>query len=464
MPSSRFAPANYWGFFPGISVGWVVSEESFFRDNVSWMDNFKIRASLAKTGNDNVKPWKWTQLYALAVDKGQGFGTNGGNFVSGLAPDGEPNPNLHWDQTIQRNLGFDMAFLKNRLMVNMDGYYNSSTDMLTDMGGAINVPISVGGAFAERNYSALNYWGTEISATWRDHVGQVNYSVGMNFSWGDNKTIKYLDVPFDYPSKIGRKAGYSTNRPGYGLVTWKNTSSGDGILRTDTDVDAYWQYLTDLATASGGAPRYFDITSKTGVKKGMMAYEDQAGALDSRTETIGGKNGRIAEDEDYVEMVKKNQSYGIATNLSVSWKSITLAAQISTSWGGLNFLDAVKQGTSSTNAMWTPSEYLRDMYDSTDNPNGKYPNMFYYDYAYKSSDFWKMPTFRMVVRSLSLGYTIPKELLKKVKLENAKFILSGYNLWDLYNPYPNKFRNMFDSPKLSYPTLRTWSLGVNLGF
>jgi hypothetical protein len=104
------------------------------------------------------------------------------------------------------------------------------------------------------------------------------------------------------------------------------------------------------------------------------------------------------------------------------------------------------------------------MYDSTDNPNGKYPNMAFYDNAYKNSDFWTLPSFRCVVRSLSIGYTLPKEWLSKARISNARLILSGYNLWDLYNPYPGKYRNMYDDPKTGYPTLRTWSLGVNLGF
>ena len=139
-------------------------------------------------------------------------------------------------------------------------------------------------------------------------------------------------------------------------------------------------------------------------------------------------------------------------------------AQIGTSWGGYNSIDRIKQGTSSTNASWSQAVYLTNMFDSTDNPNGKYPNMAFYDNAYKTSDFWSISTFRCVIRSLSIGYTVPKEWIAKAHITNATLVLSGYNLWDLYNPYPNKFRNMYDAPNVNYPTLRTWSLGVNLGF
>ncbi len=467
--SSKFAPVNYWGFFPGVSVGWIVSDEPFFKSK--WMNYLKVRGSLGKTGNDNVKAWKWLQLYNILPASGMAFGANGGLFTYGITPEASPNPDIRWDRTIQRNIGIDFSMLKNRLSVNIDGYYNSSTDMLTLMAGAINVPISAGGAYAEQNYGAVNFWGTEIAATWKDNIGKnLSYSVGMNFGWSDNKVKKYLDQPFNYESTFAGKQreGYSLINAQYGYQTWKQTSTGDGILRTDADLDAYWGYLTDLATKAGTTPLYnagsANISTRTGMRKGMMAYEDQAGDLNAATKTIGGKNGRISDDQDYVKLTKSSRSYGITTNLSIAWKSVSLMAQIATSWGGWNSLDRVKQGTASTNAGWSNVPYLNDMYDSTDNPNGIYPNMAFYDNAYKNSDFWTMPNFRCVVRSLSIGYTLPKALLTKAHISNARIILSGFNLWDLYNPYPGKFRNMYDAPNVGYPTLRTWALGVNLGF
>ncbi len=469
--SSKFAPENYWGFFPSVSLGWVISDEDFFKRSIPWVNYLKIRTSLGRTGNDNVKAWKWMQLYSAATDKGMAFGTNGGNYTYGLTPEVTPNRDIKWDKTIQRNVGIDATILKNRLSFSIDGYYNSSTDMLTSMTTATNVPISVGGAFAELNYGAVNFWGTEISATWNGHIGRnASYSVGMNFGLSDNSVQKYLDIPFNYPSTYAGKQreGYSLIGAQWGYRTWKQTSGGDGILRTDADLDNYWNYLTDLAAKAGTTALYnaggANISTRAGMKKGMMAYEDVAGALNSNTQTIAGPNGQINDDQDYVQLVKRNRSYGVTTNLSASWKSVTLMAQISTSWGGYNSIDRIKQGTSSTNAGWAQTAYLNDMYDSTDNPNGKYPNMAFYDNAYKTSDFWTLPTFRCVVRSLSIGYTLPKQWMDKAHMSSAKLVLSGYNLWDLYNPYPGKYRNMYDAPNVNYPTLRTWSLGLNVGF
>jgi hypothetical protein len=275
--------------------------------------------------------------------------------------------------------------------------------------------------------------------------------------------VKWLPVPFDYPSKKQTREGVSTIFPDYGFLTWKENEGGDGLLRTDADIDAYWQYLTDLATKAGTTPSYLGNTSKTSLEKGMIAYQDLAGDKDANVQTIAGPNGRVEADQDFAQLSKKRRSTGFVTNISLSWKSISLNTQIATSWGGSNRVDYVKQGTSSGQIFWSHESYLNNMYDSLDNPNGKYPNL-YYGESYANSDFWQVSNFRSFVRSLAIGYTLPKTITSKIRMESLKVTLAGFNLWDFYNPYPDKYRNMYDDPKVAYPTLRTWSLGVNATF
>lgn len=468
--STVFAPENYWGFFPAVSAGWIISDEKFFKDKLPWVDYMKIRADIGRTGNDNIKPWKWLQVYTAATDKGFGFGSNGGLYVNGLTPGVTPNRDVTWDKTTQRNFGLDMAFLNNRLSVTFDQYFNSTRDMLTDMSSALNSPISVGGAFAEQNFAGVNAWGSELSVNWKDHAGDFTYSIGVITGTDNYKTVKYFDQAFNYPSitTTRRAEGNYGITPVWGFRTWKQTSGGDGILRTDADVDNYWNYLTENAEKSGvagAAPSFLGITDKSQMKKGMLVYQDIAGNLDAANRTIAGPDGKIVADEDYVKLKRSNRTYGFTTNLNFGWKGITLITQIATGWGGVRYLDYIKQGTSSTNAMWSQPIYLTDMYDSTTNPNGKYPNIAYYDaFGGTKSDFFLLPTFTMFIRSLSIGYTLPGIWVKKAKLESVRIYLSGNNLWSLYNPYPDKYRNMYDAPNVGYPTLRTWALGLNVGF
>jgi hypothetical protein len=247
-------------------------------------------------------------------------------------------------------------------------------------------------------------------------------------------------------------------------MTWKETSAGDGLLRNDADIDAYWAYLTELATKAGTTPSYLGITTRSGIRKGMLAYEDHAGQLDADNRTIAGQNGKIEEDEDFARLRKKNRSQGINTSLGFSWKNLSMSAQVAISWGGYNSIDYIKQGTSSGQIFWSHESYLRDMYDTLDNVNGKWPNLAYHDENSAPSDFWQISSFRSYVRSMSLGYTLPKGIARKVRMENLRLSLSGFNLWDFYNPYPDKYRNMYDDPTTGYPTLRTWALGVNATF
>jgi TonB-linked SusC/RagA family outer membrane protein len=464
--STKFAPENYWGFFPSFSAGWVVSKENWFNDRLPWVDFLKLRASVGKTGNDNLKPWRWLQLYSYGADKGFGFGQNGGILRPGLQTDATPNPHVTWDKTIKQNYGVDITVLRNRLSLSVDRYLDHVSNMLTQMAGMVGVPVSVGGAFAEENYSSLTTWGTEISASWKDRIGKdFEYSIGLNYGTGDNRVTKYIPVPFHYPSDNEREQGYSTIFPAWGFLTWKETSGGDGLLRTDADIDAYWTYLTDLATKAGTTPSYFGNTDKSALKKGMLAYQDLAGDIDVDNRSIAGKNGRIEDNgQDFAKLRDKNRSHGVNTNLGFSWKNLSLSAQIATSWGGYNEIDFIKQGTSSNQIFWAHESFLTDMYDPVDNPNGKWPSLAYYDENGVSSDFWQISSFRSYVRSLVIGYTLPKGIANKVRMDNLRLSLAGFNLWDFHNPYPGKYRNMYDDPTVSYPTLRTWALGVSATF
>jgi TonB-linked SusC/RagA family outer membrane protein len=463
--STKFAPEHYWGYFPSMQVGWVISKEDWFSQNVSWVDFFKVRYSIGKTGKDNLQAWKWVQLYDVIVDKGAQFGlANGGNNATGLTPRVNPNRDAVWDTTIKNNLGFDINVLNNRLQFTADFYYDKTSNMLTDMSSAAGVPISVGGAFAEQNYGAVDAWGSEFSLNWHDKIkDNVSYDIGVNFSYANNEVKKYPDQGNVLPSNNATREGQSIGfNPVWGFKTWKGTSTGDGILRTDEDIANYWQYLTDHATAVGGAPNYLGINSVTGMRKGSLAYQDVAGQLNPDG-TLAPADGQIATGNDYVKLANSSRTYGFTTNLGLKAKGFYFRTQISTSWGGATFVDLVNQGTSSAANMWAHESFWNDMYGA-DNPNGKYPNMAQWAYMSSPSDFWQLNTFRCFVRNLSVGYDIPKQVFANTKIQNITLGITGNNLWDLYNPYPDHYRNMYDNSSVGYPTLRTWTFNFNISF
>ncbi|WP_433764071.1 SusC/RagA family TonB-linked outer membrane protein [Flavobacterium ginsenosidimutans] len=467
--STKFAPENYWGYFPSVQLGWVMSKEDWFEKALPWVDFLKLRYSIGKTGKDNIQPWRWVQYYDVIVDKGFQFGpagtnSGGGNNGNGVTPRVTPNRDVTWDTTVKNNIGIDLTVLKNRLNFTADFYYDKTTNMLTDMSSAVGVPISAGGAYAEQNYAAIDAWGSEFSLNWSDKIkSNVSYDIGINFSYANNEVKKYPDQGNVLPSNNATREGQSVGfNPVWGFAVWKGTSTGDGILRTDEDIANYWAYLSERATAVGGTPKYFDITTPSGIRKGSLAYQDVAGQLNPDG-TLAPADGQIMKENDYVKLANSSRTYGFTTNLGFKANGFYFRTQISTSWGGATFVDLVSQGTSSANSMWSRESFWRDMY-SDDNPNGKYPNVAQWSYMSSPSDFWQLNTFRCFVRNLSVGYDIPKKVFADTKISGITLGVTGNNLWDLYNPYPDHYRNMYDNSSVGYPTLRTWTLNFTVSF
>ncbi|NDV83297.1 SusC/RagA family TonB-linked outer membrane protein [Bacteroides sp. 51] len=482
--STKFAPENYWGTFPTGSLGWVASEEKFFKNSKisKYVDYFKIRASLGKTGKDNVAAWSWMPAFDVSTTSGLGFGSLDGQptFGAVFKNNGVFNRNIKWDTTIKQNYGIDVNLLDNRLSLSVDYFYDKTKDLLMQVtADAENDPVYRGAGVPMINYGKSDAWGWEFSVKWTDKINQsllpswgaIRYGIGMDYSISWNKLVLGEEWVFDYPAEMDEamRTGHKGPDHEWGFRTWKHTSKGDGMLRTQDDIDKYWQYLTDLATAAGTNPNYLGVTSKDNMRLGMLAYEDVHGDIDVANQTIAGPNGVISADhgEDYIKLAN-DRRHNINTKLSAQWGNLSFGAQISTSWGGYSAINDASTyqsiGTGNDNMIWAQYAYVTDMFDPEDNPNGKYPSMAVSNAWNRRSDFWKVSTFRMYVRNMTLAYALPKELTQKINIDKMQFTLTGNNLWDFYNPYPKKFRNMYDSSKSGYPTLRTWTLGVNLTF
>ena len=466
--STKFAPENYWGFFPGVSAGWVISEENWFKNNVPWMDFLKFRASWGRTGRDNIKAWKWKEQYKYDL-KGAQFGSNAGVRGTSLVPQASPNRNVKWDTTDKFNFGFDMRFLDSRLGATLDLYYDMNDNILNKaLSGQPGIPIYAGGSYAEENFGRVDTYGAELSLTWRDHIGDFRYDIGLDYSINDSKVKKWVNGLRDnqYPSNTNWSEGMSTTFAKYGFKVWKGTSTRDGILRTQEDIDNYWNYLTEHATAAGTEPKYFGKNKKEDIQLGMLAYQDLGGEMKDGVQQA--PNGQINKEQDYARLCGRKDSHGFTTRLGASWKGITFRANIATSWGGVRFIDRVDIKTGNGNMVWSPDSFWKDMYDEVNNPNGAYPNLGcdrqIGGSVLADSDFWTVNTFRCYVRNLTVAYSLPKKWIAPLKMESVRLNLTGNNLWDFYNPYPEHYRNFYDAGNVEYPTLRTWSLGVNVTF
>ncbi|MCS2765607.1 TonB-dependent receptor [Bacteroides thetaiotaomicron] len=207
--STKFAPENYWGFFPGISAGWITSEESWFKRSLPWFEFLKVRASWGRTGRDNIKMWKWKEQYKMDL-KGMQFGAESGKPGTSLIPQSSPNRNVKWDVSDKFNLGFDTRFFDGRLSAVFDFYYDINDNILNQfMASQPGIPVYAGGSYAEENFGRVDTYGGELSLTWRDKVGQVNYNIGMDFGLNGSRVKEWVPgLRYNkYPSRLkaGRK-------------------------------------------------------------------------------------------------------------------------------------------------------------------------------------------------------------------------------------------------------------------
>ncbi|MDP4272561.1 MAG: SusC/RagA family TonB-linked outer membrane protein, partial [Bacteroidota bacterium] len=191
--STKFAPENYWGTFPSLSAGWIISEEPWFKNNAKFIDYMKIRGSYGLLGRDNVAAWAWAQFYGSETVKGPIFGTNPSAYAGAhfQIPSAAPNRDSHWDKSYKSNLGSDLAFLNNRLTVTLDGYYDKNREVFMAITDAPSYPSTVGALASASNYGSIDNYGIEISLGWRDKIGKdFKYYVRLNTGYSDNKILK----------------------------------------------------------------------------------------------------------------------------------------------------------------------------------------------------------------------------------------------------------------------------------
>ncbi|MCD8185109.1 MAG: SusC/RagA family TonB-linked outer membrane protein [Rikenellaceae bacterium] len=467
--STKFAPENYWGFFPSVAAAWIISDEDFFR-SVRGVDFLKLRLSWGKSGADNTKMWQWLQTFELETFKGAMFGTaEDVRYTDGLKMSISPNRDMKWSDSYKYNLGVDARFLRGRLSASVDLWYVQDKNILSTRSD--DWPYSLGTGIASNNYGDVDSWGYEISVGWSDRVGRdFKYSVDMSTAFSDNKVKKWIDPSVIYPWTTGVK-GRSTATGTWGYKVWKGNERGDGILHTDADFERYWNYLQSHANeynarygVDTAAPNYMGITDLEELKKteGILAYQDLSGKR-QEDGTFHAPDGEVnGTNADVMQLKKKNAQRSINTQLRAEWKGISLSTQIATSWD--SFIERERNTVKYNGTLQNNYAYWADMYSREYNPEGSIPSMYYTadkNYNNATSDFWQLNSFSMMIRNLTVGYTVTREFSRKVGTGSIRVTFSGNNLWYIVDPY-RSYRSSWNSLTATYPVLRTWTFGLNL--
>ncbi|MEA5257823.1 TonB-dependent receptor [Arcicella aquatica] len=444
--STNFAPENRWGTFPSLSVGWVISEEPFFKNNVRFVDFLKLRLSGGLTGMDNTRAYNWLKSYNL-IQTGNGpvFGGNLDRAGIFRLKNAIPNPDVQWDSDTKLNAGIDANFLNNRLSFGLDAFYDHRYNMLVTL--ASSVPLTVGAALPSENFATIDGFGTEISLGWASKINKDwSYKVRGFFSWSDNKQIK-VDYDKGLTGTYLDPTGKSTDMGFLGLRS-------AGMIRTQADLDAL------LAKY----PNYTIYGTKPAV--GMLYYQDIRGAKSTTANPDGSysyaePDGKIDDNDRQYLTNKKDNHYGFGMNFTTSYKRLSFSLAMGGSFGGQDILESGARGwgtSAQVNAITNLPSILTDHW-TPENPNAKYPAPNYRGQNNLDSDFWFVSSFQMSIRTLNVSYELPANLLRKLNVNGARIYLTSTNPLNLYNPYTYKqYSGSYDV----YPVLRSFSIGLNL--
>ena len=412
---SKLSKKTRWGYFPAVSVGWTISEEKFFAPLKKAFDSLKFRASWGQNGSLSALGG-----YSYSTDMALGglypF-SSGINYTQAAAPSTMGNDDLKWETSEQLNFGFDGILMGGRMTFGIDYFIKKTKDLLV---WGTTPSLIIGGSTSPMNAGNVENKGFEFELGWRDHIGDFNYSIRANLSTLSNK-VTYID-----PS-ITRLSG--SNFHTYTITYFEK-----------------------------GYPVYYFRGYKfAGIDKetGNPLFEDLDG------------DGKVSDgDLTYIGDAIPDFTYGLT--LTAAYKGIDLTVFGTGSHGNKIFNCINRPDYAASNRL---KEVFYDNRWTVDNPNGTVPRAGANDmdkYATSSALVYDGSFFK--IKQIQLGYTLPKNLIKKVALSHAR-IYASLDDFFTFSKYPgfdpeaatNSTSGM-GIDKGGYPTSKKVVLGLNIEF
>lgn len=426
--SSRFGPNHKFGTFPSFSLGWNIANEPYLK-LPSWINTLKARFSWGKNGNDNIGNFRYT------VNTSTGNNYYFGNPVTmalGSKANGLANSDLKWEESEQTDIGLDFAFFHSSLTFTVD-YFNKRTNgMLMTM----NIPSYVGESKPLGNVGDMRNRGVEFELGYKWNISDAKFSVRGNASYLNNKLIEY-----------GNDTGYADLDSFQGVGTITRAENGHpfpffygyktaGILQTQEEVDSYLN--------ASGTP----IQPKA--KPGDVRFVDVNG------------DGQIDSD-DRTDIGNGTPRWTFGLNFNASWKGF----DFNMFWQGVadaDIFDATHRTDIARNNY--PSWMLQRW--TGPGTSNKVPRLYNGDANnWQSSDIYIFDGSYLRLKNITLGYTLPKSLTMKVRVERLRFFVSAENLltFTKYHGFDPEIASGGTSLGVDYgvyPQARTWTVGFNI--
>ena len=458
--SENFAPGRRFGTFPAGSIGWIISEEKFWKPISKIASFFKLRASWGLVGNDKTAdkirfmyladPYitgsyglvnnmsDWADTYGYLFGNAQSGTVQGTSSIAGAYESIKNNPDIGWEKAFKQDYGFDLYFFGDRFKTTFDYYREHRTDILVR---DATVPSSIGFTMPYTNAGETKAWGWELSLGYNDKIGKnFRFWGKLNLSYNQNEIIEMKEEPQknDYMLAKGHRIGARS-------------------------MYKFWKYYEGEQTKAEyeqtfGTP--FPQQRITNLQPGDCVYVDLDG--DGKIDP-----NDMTRDNGYTD----DPEYMAGLTLGFNYKRLTFNMQLTGAWNVSRYItDVFRQPfycSSNTtqggllsyhvNNTWTPG-----VYESQDAlyPRATWANA---EQNYENSDLWEKDAKYLRLKTVSLSYDFINPTFKKIGMNKCEVTLSGYNLLT-FTPYKWGDPETRASNAPSYPLQRTYTISLNVGF
>ncbi|MBT1688961.1 TonB-dependent receptor [Fulvivirgaceae bacterium PWU37] len=412
--SSKFPPGKQWGFFPAVFAGWRISEEDFF--HFDFVDNLKVRGSWGEMGDDGASSYQFISGYDYPYNgSNQGLPGGhvlGGTFVNSLGFRNSPNPNITWYTVQTANIGLDADFLGGKIGFQFDVFRRNRAGLLANR--LVSVPGSFGATMPQENLNSDQTKGLELGLTHRGRAGQVSYTVTGNVSYTRTKN-RYIERA----------------RAGNSYDNWRNNTNG-----RYNDVWFGWGDAGQFTSYEEIA--HYGVYTSRNTLPGDYRYEDWNGdgvIDDGDRHPIATTLNPASNDVTGGNAKKNNPLLNFGLTLSAAYKGIDLTVLFQGS--ALSYVAnkemMIEPLAFDGNALeqfmdrWRPEDPKADPY----NPATKWIPGYY---AYTGTNIDEnserniQNTAYLRVKTLEIGYTVPRKITARAGVHNLRLFFNGYNL------------------------------------
>ena len=486
--SSKFSPEHRWGYFPAAAIGWRISEEPFMESTRDWLDNLKLRFSYGSVGNDGIDANLWSQMWTSETDMRWQYALNNQYSSSyDYSATEMANRDLKWETTITRNIGVDFSFFNSRLWGSVDLYWNTTKDLLM----LTSIPGITGFTATYDNIGQTSNKGIEISLSgeiYKDKDWNITAGMNINFNKGNVDELADNVTGLYSSSWCG-----SSSFPGNDYILKEGSPVGivrgyiyDGFYTTDDFNYVNGQYVLKEGVADLGS--FINPVHGVDRPEGQNAYPGLPKYRDMNDD-------KVIDELDVCEIGDMNPVHTGGFNINATWKNFDLGLYFNWSYGNdvynvnkiASMYCAKESGAYENKLAFMKDAYK--IYDIVDgqlvhlttpeqlnaaNVNAKYPlpyseNGVTSTLAIEDGSYLRLNT-------LTLGYSLPQNLLRKVGISKLRIYGTVYNVFTItgYSGLDpevsaNTSNNNATYPTVgldwgTYPRARSFVVGLNLTF